>query len=127
MAMLVGRNADRRGRKPLSECLIVPVRGACLHAAGRSLSARRDSDGIGAGLFGALSPPIVADLTWGTGRFNVTCGALQAGQATDASLSTTIAGLIVVAAVYSAAFLVLAAIAAASGAILAGDARNPRH
>jgi hypothetical protein len=63
----------------------------------------------------------------GTGRRNVTGGAVQAGQGIDASLSTTIAGLIVVVAGYSAAFLMPAAIAAASDAMLAGDARTPRH
>jgi hypothetical protein len=74
-------------------------------------------DGIGAGLYGALFPLIVADLTWGTGRFNVTRGAVQAAQGIGASLSTTLAGLIVLGAGYSAAFLALAAIAA-SGLML---------
>jgi MFS family permease len=74
-------------------------------------------DGVGAGLTDALLPLIVADLTWGTGRFNVTQGAVRAGQGIGASLSTTIAGLIVVFLGFSAAFLSLAAIAAV-GAVL---------
>jgi MFS family permease len=55
---------------------------------------------------------IVADLTWGTGRFNLTRGAVQAAQGVGAALSTTVAGLIVTFVGYSAAFLALAAIAA---------------
>lgn len=117
MAILVARKADDWGRKPLflAGFLILPIRGALytLSDGPYWLVAIQCLDGIGAGLFGALFPLIVADLTWGTGRFNVTRGAVQATQGIGASLSTTIAGLIVVAAGYSAAFLVLAAIAAA--------------
>ena len=61
-------------------------------------------DGVGAGLFGALFPLIVADLMGGTGRFNVALGAVITAQGIGASLSTTLAGLIVVQAGYSAAF-----------------------
>ena len=117
MAILVARKADDWGRKPLflAGFLILPIRGALYTLSDDPywLIAIQCLDGIGAGLFGALFPLIVADLTWGTGRFNVTRGAVQAAQGIGASLSTTIAGLIVVAAGYSAAFLVLAAIAAA--------------
>ena len=56
---------------------------------------------------------IVADLMEGTGRFNVAQGAIQTAQGIGAALSTTVAGLVVVAAGYSAAFLTLAAIAGA--------------
>jgi MFS family permease len=68
-------------------------------------------DGVGAGLYGALFPLIVADLMEGTGRFNVALGAVMTAQGIGASLSTTLAGLIVVKAGYSAAFFTLAAIA----------------
>jgi MFS family permease len=47
----------------------------------------------------------------------VTRGAVQAAQGMGAALSTSLAGLIVVAAGYSAAFLTLAAIAAAGLAL----------
>ena len=69
-------------------------------------------DGVGAGLFGALFPLIVADLTRGTGRFNISQGAIGTAQGIGASLSTAIAGGIVTLAGYSAAFLLLAGIAA---------------
>ena len=121
MAILVGRKADTWGRKPLflAGFLILPIRGVLYTLSDNPawLVGVQLLDGIGAGLFGALFPLIVADLTWGTGRFNVTRGAVQAAQGIGASLSMTIAGLIVMAAGYSAAFLTLAAIAA-SGLVL---------
>ena len=121
MAVLVGRKADSWGRKKLflAGFLILPIRGALYTLSDDPswLIGVQLLDGVGAGLFGALFPLIVADLTWGTGRFNVTRGAVQAAQGIGASLSNTIAGLIVVAAGYSAAFLALAAIAA-SGLVL---------
>ena len=64
-------------------------------------------DGVGAGIFGALFPLVVADLTRGTGDFNVSQGAI----ATAAGLAAHQhrgRGLIVVKAGYSAAFLLLA-------------------
>jgi len=116
MAVLVARKADAWGRKPLflAAFLILPIRGALYTLSDDPawLVAIQCLDGIGAGLFGALFPLIVADLTWGTGRFNVTRGAVQAAQGTGAALSNLIAGGIVSVAGFSAAFMTLAAIAA---------------
>jgi MFS family permease len=116
MAMLVARKADAWGRKPLflAAFLILPIRGALYTLSDDPawLVGIQCLDGIGAGLFGALFPLIVADLTWGTGRFNVTRGAVQAAQGIGASLSNIIAGVIVSVAGFSVAFLTLAAIAA---------------
>jgi MFS family permease len=70
-------------------------------------------DGVGAGIFGALFPLVVADLTRGTGHFNVSQGAIATATGLGGALSSAVAGLIVVEAGYSAAFLFLAAIAAA--------------
>ena len=84
-------------------------------------------DGFGAGIFGALFPVIVSDLTRGTGRFNVSQGAIATAQGIGASLSAAVAGLIVVNAGYGAAFWTLAAIAVTGlGAFPRGDARNSR-
>jgi MFS family permease len=69
-------------------------------------------DGVGAGIFGALFPLVVADLTRGTGHFNISQGAIATAAGLGGALSTAAAGLIVVDAGYSAAFLSLAAIAA---------------
>ena len=54
---------------------------------------------------------IVADLMRGTGRFNVAQGAIITAQGVGAPLSTTLAGIVVVQAGYSAAFLTLAGVA----------------
>jgi MFS family permease len=121
MAMLVGARADRWGRKPLflAGFLVLPLRG-CLYVLSDNqfwLLAVQTLDGIGAGLFGALFPIIVADLMRGTGRYNVAQGAILTAQGIGAALSTTLAGVVVVHAGYSAAFLTLAGVAFA-GAVL---------
>jgi MFS family permease len=116
MAMLVGARADAWGRKPLflTAFLVLPIRG-CLYTLSDNqywLVGVQMLDGIGAGIFGAVFPIIVADLMRGTGRFNVAQGAIITAQGIGAALSTTLAGLVVVHAGYSAAFLTLAAVAA---------------
>lgn len=68
-------------------------------------------DGVGAGVFGALFPLVVQDVTHGTGRFNVSLGAVTAATGIGAAVSNYVAGSIVVAAGYRTAFLALGAIA----------------
>jgi MFS family permease len=115
MAMLVGRKADAWGRKPLfvAAFLILPVRGVLYTLSDDPywLVGVQLLDGVGAGLYGALFPLIVADLTQGTGRFNLAQGAVITAQEIGASLSMGLAGIVVVVGGYSAAFLALAAIA----------------
>ncbi|WP_322981385.1 MFS transporter [Pseudomonas sp. C11] len=116
MAMLVGLKADRWGRKPLlmAGFLILPLRGALYTLSDDPywLVAVQLLDGIGAGLFGALLPIVVKDLTQGTGRFNVSLGALSTAFGLGAALSPGLAGLLVQGAGYDAAFMTLAGIAA---------------
>jgi len=115
MAILVGRKADIWGRKPLflAGLAILSLRGFLYPLSNDRfwLFAVQSLDGVGAGLYGALFPLIVADLTRGTGRFNLAQGAVITAQGIGAALSTSLAGLVVVHAGFSAAFLVLAAIA----------------
>ncbi|MEH2373105.1 MFS transporter [Nostoc sp.] len=66
-------------------------------------------DGIGAGIFGVLSVLMVADLTKGTGRFNVTQGILNTAIGIGAGLSNVLAGFVVKSAGYNVGFLILAA------------------
>jgi MFS family permease len=117
VALVVGANADRWGRKPifLAAFAILALRGVLYPLSDDPywLVGVQLLDGIGAGIFGTLFPLVVADLTRGTGRFNVSQGAIATAQGTGAALSTAVAGWIVVGASYSAAFLVLAGIAAA--------------
>jgi MFS family permease len=115
VAMIVGRKADSWGRKPIfAAALGVLLRGALYPISDNPywLVSVQLLDGVGAGIFGALFPLVVADLTRGTGHFNVSQGAIATATGIGAALSTGIAGFIVVKAGYDAAFLSLAAIAA---------------
>jgi MFS family permease len=120
-AMLVGAKADRWGHKRffMAALLILPIRGALYTFSDNAawLVGVQLLDGIGAGIFGAIFPVIVADLMRNTGRFNVAQGAIITAQGIGAALSTTLAGLIVVSAGYSAAFLTLGAVAAIGAVI----------
>jgi MFS family permease len=68
-------------------------------------------DGVAGGIFGVLSILMVADLTKGTGRFNLTQGMLATSIGIGASLSNLLAGFVAKNAGYNASFLMLAAIA----------------
>ena len=75
VAVIVGHRADRWGRKPifLVAFAVLAIRGV-LYTFSDSpayLVAVQCLDGIGAGIYGALFPLVVDDLTRGTGRFNV--------------------------------------------------------
>jgi len=93
---------------------ILPVRGFLYTLSGHPgyLVAVQLLDGIGAGMFGVVSVLIVADLTKGTGRFNVTEGAIATAQGVGASLSMVVAGFVARLTGYNGAFLALAAVAA---------------
>jgi MFS family permease len=117
VAMLVGRKADQWGRKPIFTVAlaVLALRGALYPLSDNPywLVSVQLLDGVGAGIFGALFPLVVADLTRGTGHFNVSQGAIATAAGLGGALSAAIAGFIVVKAGYSAAFLFLAAVAAA--------------
>lgn len=114
-ALLVGARADQWGRKPLllAGFAILPVRGVLYTLSDDPywLVAVQMLDGVGAGLFGALFPLVVKDLTQGSGRFNVCLGALTTAFGLGAALSNGLAGLVVQAAGFNVAFLTLGAIA----------------
>ena len=120
-AMLVGARADRWGHKRffLAALLILPIRGALYTLSDNPywLVGVQLLDGVGAGIFGAIFPVIVADLMRNTGRFNVAQGAVITAQSIGAALSTMLAGLVVVGAGYSAAFLTLSAVAGIGAAV----------
>ena len=75
-------------------------------------------DGIGAGIFGALFFVVIADLTRGTGRYNLAQGAASACWGLGAALSNSVAGFIVDKAGFSAAFGFLAGCAFAACLLL---------
>lgn len=116
VAALVGARADAWGHKRffLAALLILPLRGILYTFSDHPawLVGVQMLDGVGAGIFGAIFPVIVADLMRNTGRFNIAQGVVTTAQSIGAALSTTLAGIVVVKAGYSAAFLTLGAIAA---------------
>jgi MFS family permease len=116
-AYLAGAKADSWGRKPifLVGFAFLTLRGFLYALSDNSywLVGVQILDGVGAGIFGALFPLVVQDLTHGTGRFNVSLGALSTIWGVGAALSNVIAGWIVVAAGYDAAFISLGVVAAA--------------
>lgn len=120
-AMLVGAKADQWGHKRffLTALLILPIRGALYTLSDNPfwLVGVQLLDGVGAGIFGAIFPVIVADLMRNTGRFNIAQGAVITAQSIGAALSTTLAGFVVVGAGYSAAFITLGAVAAIGAVI----------
>ncbi|MFB6419844.1 MULTISPECIES: MFS transporter [Bradyrhizobium] len=130
-AMLVGAKADRWGHKRffLAALLILPVRAALYTLSDNPfwLVGVQLLDGVGAGIFGAIFPVIVADLMRNTGRFNVAQGAVITAQSIGAAMSTTLGGVVVVAAGYSAAFISLGAVAAIGAVICILALPETRH
>jgi MFS family permease len=122
LASWSGRKAGSWGRKPLLLIGfgVLPLRAVLytLTSSPIALVAIQILDGVGAGIFGVVSVLVIADLTQGTGRFNLTLGAITTAVGIGASLSQAIAGSIVHKLGYNAGFLFLGAIAAAAWAIL---------
>jgi MFS family permease len=85
VAVLVGRKADAWGRKPIfaTALAVLALRGMLYPLSDNPcwLLSVQLLDGVGAGIFGALFPLVVADLTQGTGHFNVSQARLLPQQA----------------------------------------------
>jgi MFS family permease len=115
IALFTGRKADSWGRKPilLIGFAILPCRAVLYTLSNDSawLIAVQLLDGVGAGIFGALTPLVVADLMRGTGCYNLALGAVATTQGIGASLSGLAAGLIVDYFGYGTAFLTLGGVA----------------
>jgi MFS family permease len=122
LASWSGRKAGTWGRKPLLLVAfgVLPVRGVLytLTANTGTLVAIQVLDGVGAGIFGVVSVLVIADLTQGSGRFNLTLGAISTAVSIGASLSQVIAGSIVHHFGSNVGFLFLATVASAAFAIL---------
>ena len=120
-AALAGARADAWGRRPLllAAFAALALRGVLYtvfdHPAW--LIGVQLLDGVGAGLIGALFPVVVADLTRGSGHFAAAQGAVGTVHALGGIAGGIMAGLIVVQLGYNAAFLILAGIAMAGGAL----------
>src|SRR5579884_131544 len=66
------------------------------------------------GIFGVVSVIVIADLTRGTGRFNLAQGAIATATGIGAALSNALTGVLAKNFGYNAGFLFLAAVAVAA-------------
>ena len=111
----VGRQAERWGRRPLliAGFAALPIRGFLLATVTEPylLVAVQLLDGLTAAVFSVMVPLTVADLTRGTGRFNLTQGIVGTAMGVGASLSPTFAGYVSDTFGSHFAFLALASIA----------------
>ncbi len=115
MAIMVAKKGKEWGRKPifLAAFIVLPIRGVLFTAWDHPLYiiSIQILDGIGAGIFGAMFVLVIADLTRGTGHFNLALGAATTVQGIGAALSPTLAGIVAVAAGFHIALFVLAGVA----------------
>lgn len=118
----VGRLAETWGRKPLLLIGfgVLPLRGLLytLTASPSLQISIQVLDGIGAAVFGVVSVLVIADVTYGTGRFNFAQGAVGTAVGIGASLSNAFAGTIAHRFGYSASFLSLAGVTVCATIIL---------
>jgi MFS family permease len=123
IAVLVGHTADSWGRKPLFLVGfgILPIRAVLYTLSDNSawLIGVQLLDGVGAGIYGALTPLLVADLMRGTGRYNLAQGAVATFQGIGASTSGLAAGIVVQHFGYDAAFLTSGGAATVAATVLA--------
>ncbi|MBE7211483.1 MAG: MFS transporter [Gluconacetobacter diazotrophicus] len=109
------------GRKPIFALalLILPVRGVLFSFTSNPLGvvAIQLLDGVAAGIFGVIAVIIAADLTRGTGRFNLMQGMVALAVGIGGSLSNVVGGYVAEGAGFPTAFLFLAAVAAAATAL----------
>lgn len=117
----VGRFAQRVGRRPLliAALAVVPVRGALLASfdGGLPIVAIQALDGVSAAVFAVLVPLVLADISFGTGRFNLAQGIIGMSIGLAAAVSTTASGYVADLYGSHAAFMTLAA-AGGLGALL---------
>jgi len=114
LAPWVGRQAEKRGRKPLllMGFAALPIRAMlfALFSDPYALIVIQILDGITAAVLGVMTALVIADVTKGTGRFNLAQGIFGTIMGVGASLSPTLTGLIVYRFGPSAGFVSLAAV-----------------
>jgi MFS family permease len=113
MALLMAR-ANRIGRKPLLLLAFaaVPLRGLLFSLVDEPawVVAFQVLDGVGAGLFDALLPLVLADVVRGSGRYNLARGVIGTIQGVGGASSHAFGGILTLHAGYSIAFLSLAGV-----------------
>jgi MFS family permease len=118
MAPWTGRQANQWGRRPL---LLVgfaalPIRALVFASTTNPaiLIAAQVLDGVSGTMLGVLTALTIADLTSGTGRFNLAQGFVGTISGIGASLSTTLSGLVAGSLGRAAGFMGIAAVALAA-------------
>jgi MFS family permease len=118
----VGRQAQAWGRRPilLAGFAALCLRGVLFAAVANPylLVAVQVLDGVAASALGIMVPLIVADVTRGTGRFNLAQGFVGSAVGIGASTSTTFAGYLSDHFGSATAFFGLAGVAAAGLALV---------
>jgi MFS family permease len=117
-----GRTADSWGRRPLLllGLGIVPIRSLAFATTADPvlLVAVQALDGITGAVLGVLTSLVIADITRGSGRFNLAQGVIGTLSGVGASLSTSLSGIAVEKFGHTVGFLGVAAIALASVVVL---------
>lgn len=112
VALVVGGIASRSSKVKLFAfaCCVLVVRGAIMAFADAPLwlVPVQILDALGAGTLGVIMPPLVADLSWGSGRTQTTLGAVMMVQGVGASLSGALGGVLIARIGWHYAFLGLA-------------------
>ncbi|HEX9463095.1 MAG TPA: MFS transporter [Alphaproteobacteria bacterium] len=118
----VAHRADEWGRKPLMliGLATASLRAVCFAFAGNAwlLVPIQLFDGLSAAIIGVLTPLVIADLTRGTGRYNLAQGAAGTAIGIGAAVSMAGSGYLVQHFGYTAGFLTLGAIAACGIVVL---------
>lgn len=122
LASWIGYFSETWGRKPLllTSFAVQIMRAILFGFVSNSilLIAVQLLDGVSGAIRTVLTTVVVADLTTGTGRFNLARGAVGLVVALAASISTTTFGFVAQDMGHWAAFLSMAAVAAAGGAVI---------
>lgn len=109
VALAAGRLAERYGRIPLliAACAILPVRAgiAAFGVAPLWLIPIEILDATGAGTLGVITPPLAADLSWGSGRTQTVLGFVMTIQGVGAAFSNALGGSLIGLAGWRLAFL----------------------
>ena len=118
----VGYHSEKRGRKPL---LLIgfaaePLRAALLAFTSNYafLVVAQLLSGVSGAVIGVLTVLVIADLTAGTGRFNLAQGAVGAAIGVAASISTLVTGMLFQGIGRSGGFVAIAAVAGAATALI---------
>src|SRR5262249_17732959 len=118
----VGRQSALWGRRPLLAAAFVALAVRSLLFAvvtsPYAIVAAQLLDGVSAAILGVMLPLVVADVTRGSGRFNLALGVVGSAMGIGASLSTTVAGYMVDHLGRSITFAALAAVGALGAAVI---------